>query len=39
MEEMRKSCKILIEKAKGAVPLRRPRGRQEDNIRMNLREM
>jgi hypothetical protein len=39
MEEMRNASKILVSKPEGRRPLRRPRLRQEDNIRMALWEM
>jgi len=46
MDEMGKTCStygrnaydILVGKSEGKRPLRRPRSRWEDNIRMNLRE-
>jgi hypothetical protein len=34
----RKVCKVLVGKPKGKRPLRRPRRRWEDGIRMDLRE-
>ena len=37
MEEGRSAFKILIGKSTGKRPLGRPRGRWEDNIRMNLK--
>jgi hypothetical protein len=39
MGEMRNACKILVKKSKGKSPLRRPRCRWRDNIRMDLREI
>ena len=38
MEEGRSSLKILTGKPTGNLPLERPRGRWEDNIRMDLEE-
>jgi hypothetical protein len=38
MGEERKLYKVLVEKPKGKRPLRRPRHRWEDGIRMDLRE-
>jgi hypothetical protein len=38
MGEMRNAYKILIRKLEGKRPLRRPRCRWKDNIRMGLRE-
>jgi hypothetical protein len=35
----RNSCRILVGKAKGKIPLGRPRRRWGDNIKMNLREI
>jgi hypothetical protein len=35
----RNACKIVVGKAEGKRPLRRPRRRWEDNIEMNLREL
>jgi hypothetical protein len=35
----RKLCKVLVGKPKGKRPLRRPRHRWEDGIRMDLREI
>jgi hypothetical protein len=39
IEVMRNSYKILVEKPQGKRPLRRPRHRREDNIKMGLREI
>ena len=39
MEEGRSAFKILTGKPSGKRPLRRPRRRWEDNIRMNLEEI
>ena len=39
MEESRSAFKILTGKPTGKRPLRRPRGRWEDNIRMDLEEI
>ena len=39
MEEGRSAFKILTGKPAGKRPLRRPRRRWEDNIRMNLKEI
>jgi hypothetical protein len=39
MREMRDACKILIGKLDRKRPLRRPRHRWEDNIRMDFREI
>jgi hypothetical protein len=39
MGEMRNSYKMLVRKPEGKRPLRRPRCRWEDNIRMGLREI
>ena len=39
MEEGRNAFKILTGKPTGNKPLRRPRRRWEDNIRMNLKEI
>jgi len=39
MGEMRNAYKILVRKLEGKRPLRRPRYRWEDNIRMDLREI
>jgi hypothetical protein len=36
---MRKACKILVGKPEGKRPLRRPRRRWEDNIRITLMEI
>jgi hypothetical protein len=36
--EKRNACRILVEKVEGKKPLRRPRRRSEDNIKMNLIE-
>jgi hypothetical protein len=36
---MRNAYNILVEKLEGKRPVGRPRGRCEDNIRMDLREM
>jgi hypothetical protein len=38
MREMRSAYDILVGKPEGKRPLGRPRHRQEDNIRMDLRE-
>jgi hypothetical protein len=38
MGEERNVCKVLVGKPEGRRPLRRPRCRQEDEIRMDLRE-
>jgi hypothetical protein len=35
---MRNACKILVRKPEGKRPLRRPRHRYKDNIKMDLRE-
>jgi hypothetical protein len=39
LEEVRHAYKILVRKCEGKRPLRRPRYRREDNIRMDLREI
>jgi hypothetical protein len=39
MGDMRKAYKILVGKPEGKRPLRSPRRRWEDNIRMGLREI
>jgi hypothetical protein len=39
MGEKRNAYRILVEKPEGSKPLRRPRRRWEDNIRMNVREI
>jgi hypothetical protein len=39
MGEERKVYKVLVEKPEGKRPLRRPRRRWEDGIRMDLREI
>ena len=39
MEKGRSACKILSSKPTGNRPLRRPRRRWEDNIRMKLTEL
>jgi hypothetical protein len=39
MGEMRNAYKILVRKPEGKRPLRRPRDRWEDNIRMDVREV
>jgi hypothetical protein len=39
MGEIRNACKVLIRKLEGMRPLRRPRHRWEDNIRMDLRKI
>jgi len=39
MGEMRNAFKILVRKIGGMKPLRRPRDRWEDNIRMDVREV
>jgi hypothetical protein len=36
---MRSEYKILVGKSEGKIPLGRPKRRQEDNIRMDLREI
>jgi hypothetical protein len=38
MGEEREVCKVLVGKPEGKRPLRRPRRRWEDGIRMDLRE-
>jgi hypothetical protein len=38
MEEKRNVCRILVGKSEGKRQLGRPRGRWEDNIKMDLRE-
>jgi hypothetical protein len=38
MGEMRNECKILVGKPKGKRPLKRPRSRWDDNIRMDFME-
>jgi hypothetical protein len=35
----RNACRILLGKPEGQIPLRRPRRRWEDNIKMDLREI
>jgi hypothetical protein len=37
--EMRNAYKILVTKPEGTRPLRRPKSRREDNIRIDLREI
>jgi hypothetical protein len=37
--EKRTACRILIRKPEGKRPLRRPRGRYVDNIKLDLREI
>ena len=39
MEEGRGVYRVLVGKREGKRPLRRPRGRWEDNIKMDLQEM
>jgi hypothetical protein len=39
MGEMRNACKILVRKPEGKRPLRRPRGKWENNIIMHFREI
>jgi hypothetical protein len=39
MGEERNVCKVLVGKPEGRRPLRRPRRRREDEIRMDLREI
>jgi hypothetical protein len=39
MSEMRNAYKIFVRKPEGNRPLRRPRHRWEDNIRMDLGEI
>jgi hypothetical protein len=39
MEEKRNACKILVEKPEGKRPLGRPRRWEEDNIKIELREI
>ena len=39
MEEGRSAFKMITEKPTGKIPLRRPRHRWEDNIRMDLKEI
>ena len=39
MEQRRKGFKISPDKPTGKIPLRRPRRRCEDNIRMDLKEI
>jgi hypothetical protein len=39
MGKERKLYKVLVGKPKGKIPLRRPRHRWEDGIRMDLREI
>jgi hypothetical protein len=39
MGEKRNACKVLVGKPEGKRPLRRPRCRWVDNIKMNLREI
>jgi hypothetical protein len=39
MGEKRNACRILVGKPEGKRPLRRPRRRWEDNIKMDLREI
>jgi hypothetical protein len=37
MGAKRKACRIVMGKPEGKIPLRRPRHRWEDNIKMGLR--
>jgi hypothetical protein len=39
MRERRNACRVLVGKPKGKRPLRRPRHRWEDNIKMDFREI
>jgi hypothetical protein len=39
MGEKRNACRILVGKPEGKRPLRRPRRRRVDNIKMDLREI
>ena len=39
MEQSRNAYRVLLGKPEGKRPLGRPRGRWEDNIRMDLREV
>ena len=39
IEERRGACGVLVGKAAGNRPLRRPRQRWEDNIKMDLQEV
>ena len=39
MEQSRNAYRVLIGKPAGKIPLGRPRGRWEDNIKMDLREL
>ena len=39
MEQSRNAYRVLVGKPEGKRPLRRPRGRWEDNIKMDLREL
>ena len=39
MEQSRNAYRVLVEKPEGKRPLRRPRRRWEDNIKMDLREV
>jgi hypothetical protein len=39
MEEERKVCRVLVVRPEGKSPLRRPRRRWEDGVRMDLREI
>jgi hypothetical protein len=39
MEERRNTYRILVGKLEGKIPLRRPRRRWVDNIKMDLREV
>jgi hypothetical protein len=39
MEEMRNAYNIVVGRSEGKRPLRRPRRRWENNIRMDLREI
>jgi hypothetical protein len=39
MVERRNACRILVGKLEGRTPLRRPRRRWVDNIKMDLREV
>ena len=39
MGERRGVCRVLVRKPEGKRPLRRPRRRGEDNIKLNLQEV
>jgi hypothetical protein len=39
MREKRNACRILVGKSEGKRPLRRPRRKWMDNIKMDLREI